>query len=50
MRKKYSFDFPKGSSNVINSAREFVKKYGEYELRRVAKVSFKTTKKVLSIV
>ncbi len=49
MRKKYSFDFPKGSSNVINSAREFVKKYGEYELRRVAKVSFKTTKKVLTL-
>jgi len=50
MNKKYSFKFPKGSSNVVNSAREFVKKYGEYELRRVAKIGFKTTKKVLSLV
>ena len=50
MRKKYSFNFPKGSSDVVNSARDFVKKYGEYELRRVAKVGFKTTKKVFSLV
>jgi ribonuclease HIII len=50
MNKKYSFEFPKGSSNVVNTAKEFVKKYGEYELRRVAKIGFKTTKKVLSIV
>jgi ribonuclease HIII len=50
MSKKYSFEFPKGASNVINPAKEFVKKYGQQELRRVAKIGFKTTKKVLSIV
>ena len=50
MSEKYNFKFPKGASDVINQAREFVKKYGEYELRRVAKISFKTTKKVLSFV
>jgi ribonuclease HIII len=50
MRRKYSFDFPKGASNVINPAKEFVKKYGEGELRRVAKIGFKTTRKVISLV
>jgi len=50
MNKKYSFKFPKGSSNVINPAKDFVKKYGVDELRRVAKIGFKTTKKVLSLV
>ena len=47
MKKEYYFDFPKGASNVITSAKEFVKKYGVDELEKVAKVSFKTTKRVI---
>lgn len=47
MGNEYYFNFPKGASNVIASAREFVKKYGVEELEKVAKISFKTTKKVI---
>lgn len=47
MSDKYYFKFPKGASNVISSAKEFVKKHGTKELEKVAKTSFKTTKKVL---
>jgi ribonuclease HIII len=44
---KYSMDFPKGSSNVINFAKQFVKKYGEEELYRVSKIHFSLTQKIL---
>jgi ribonuclease HIII len=47
MKEEYYFDFPKGASDVISQAREFVKRYGSEELRKVAKISFKTTAKVL---
>lgn len=47
MSKNYYFNFPKGASNVIDSAKEFVKKNGVDELSKVAKVSFKTTIKVM---
>ena len=47
MEEEYYFSFPKGASNVIAPAREFVKKYGVEELGKVAKTSFKTTKKVI---
>ena len=47
LNKKYYFNFPKGASNVISSAQEFVKKHGSKELESVAKISFKTTKKVM---
>lgn len=47
MSRKFKFDFPKGATHVINPAKEFVKKHGKKELKNVAKVSFKTTKKVL---
>jgi ribonuclease HIII len=50
MSKKYDFDFPKGASNVIDSGLSFVKKYGEQELRKVAKVGFKTTQRILALV
>lgn len=49
MNEKYSMEFPKGASNVIDSGVEFVKRYGSNRLREVAKVSFKTTKKILSL-
>jgi len=47
MGESYYFNFPKGASNVIDSAKEFVKKNGIEELSKVAKISFKTTAKVL---
>jgi len=47
MNKEYYFTFPKGASNVITTAREFVEKNGVEELEKVAKTSFKTTKKVI---
>jgi ribonuclease HIII len=47
MGDRYYFEFPKGASNVISSAKEFVKKHGSEELAKVAKIDFKTTKKVL---
>lgn len=47
MNKSYYFSFPKGASNVIETGKVFVKKYGVEELEKVAKISFKTTKSVL---
>lgn len=47
MNDEYYFTFPKGASNVISAAREFVKKNGVDELEKVAKTSFKTTKRVI---
>jgi len=47
MNESYYFPFPKGASNVIESGKIFVKKYGVEELEKVAKISFKTTKSVL---
>ena len=49
MRKKYNFNFPKGASDVIDKGQDFVKKFGVDELGNVAKISFKTTAKVLQI-
>lgn len=48
MKDEYYFNFPKGASNVIPQARDFVEIHGVDELKKVAKVSFKTTSKVLS--
>ncbi|MCD4811573.1 ribonuclease HIII [bacterium] len=50
LQSKYEFDFPKGASHVIEPGADFVRRYGKEELREVAKVSFKTTQKVLSLV
>ena len=47
MSDGYRFDFPKGASNVIGKGREFVKLYGEKELEKVAKISFRTTKEII---
>lgn len=47
MKEQYYFDFPKGASDVIFQAKEFVQRYGTEELGKVAKISFKTTAKVL---
>ncbi len=48
MRKKYNADFPLGATHVIKFGRTFYKKYGIEGLKDVAKVSFRTTKKVTS--
>lgn len=47
MGEKYGFDFPKGASNVIDSGKEFVRRFGKEELRKVAKIGFRTTKQIL---
>ncbi len=49
MDQKYNFHFPKGAFNVIDNAKLFVSVHGADELYNVAKVSFKTTKKILSL-
>jgi ribonuclease HIII len=50
MNEKYDFDFPKGASNVVDSALNFVRVHGREELRNVAKVGFKTTQRILALV
>ena len=46
---KYGMDFPKGASQaVIETGRNFVKRYGKERLNEVAKIHFKTTKTVLA--
>lgn len=47
MSNLYNFEFPKGSSNVIERAQLFVKQKGQEELKKVAKISFNATKSVL---
>ncbi len=47
MSEKYGAVFPKGSSNVIDFAKSFVEKYGEKELKNVAKLHFSLTNKIL---
>lgn len=47
MDNNYGLEFPKGASNVIEFAKEFVKKFGKDELSNVAKISFKTTNSIL---
>ncbi|MCK9368976.1 ribonuclease HIII [Candidatus Dojkabacteria bacterium] len=50
MNEKYDFKFPKGATDVINSGKKFVEKFGTDELTNVAKISFKTTKSVVSLI
>ncbi len=46
---KYGMDFPKGASPaVIETGKEFVRRYGKERLKEVAKIHFKTTKLVLA--
>jgi len=45
---KFGMDFPKGASPpVIETGKEFVRRYGRQRLNEVAKIHFKTTKLVL---
>jgi ribonuclease HIII len=48
MSKEYGMEFPRGASTAVEAmAAEFVKKYGAVRLPEVAKMHFKTTRKVL---
>lgn len=47
LNDQYYFTFPKGATHVIPQAKEFVQKHGSKELRKVAKIGFKTTKQVM---
>jgi ribonuclease HIII len=49
MEGEYGMKFNKGASDVIENGKEFVHKHGEDELRKVAKVGFKTTSKIFSL-
>ena len=46
MGRNYSFQFPKGATNVIAAAEKFVGKFGSNGLNEVAKIHFKTTHKI----
>lgn len=44
--KDFGIDLPKGATNVIPVARQFVDKFGRDRLREVAKLHFKTTSQI----
>lgn len=46
MSEAYGMDFPKGASNVIEFAEDFVDKFGIVALQNVAKTHFATTKEI----
>ena len=47
-QKKYEIKLVKGSSTKVETtAKNFIKKYGKEELNKIAKIHFKTTKKIL---
>lgn len=48
LSSEYKIDLPKGvSAAVVNNAKKIFREYGEKHLRKVAKLHFKTTEKVL---
>jgi ribonuclease HIII len=46
LSKEYNMEFPKGSTNVLEFAKEFVSKFGKEELENVAKMHFSITTKI----
>ncbi len=46
MNEKYCLRFPKGATHVISFGKSFVKRFGFDELNCVAKISFRTTKRI----
>lgn len=49
MNKYYNFEFPLGANKiVIEKGKEFVKNFGEEELKNVCKLHFKTSKEILN--
>jgi len=49
MSNSYGFEFPRGATDVIATAENFVNKFGYKALLNVAKVHFKTTGKISNI-
>ena len=49
MNREYDFVFPKGASNVLYEAKQFVSRYGVEELRNVSKIGFRTTQEVMKM-
>ena len=50
LSKDYNIKFSKGASDkVIEIAKDFIKKYGKEKLKEIAKIHFKTTKKLFSV-
>ncbi|MGI6423441.1 MAG: ribonuclease HIII [Candidatus Dojkabacteria bacterium] len=49
MNERYDLVFPKGATSVVEFGKEFVSKYGEDELRNVAKIGFRTTDEILKL-
>jgi ribonuclease HIII len=47
MGEKWGFEFPKGSSHVVEAGVAFVRRFGEGALTGVAKVHFRTTASVM---
>ena len=45
LSKKYNMEFPKGSTKVLSSAKEFVSKFGRKELEKVVKLHFSISNK-----
>lgn len=49
LSENYNIEFLKGASDkIIKTAKDFIKKHGKGKLKEVAKVHFKTTKKLFS--
>ena len=47
IKNKYNFELPKGASETVElKAKEIIKKFGNAELNKFAKLHFKTTKKL----
>ncbi len=49
MSRSYGFEFPRGATDVITTAENFVEKFGYKALLNVAKIHFKTTDKISDI-
>jgi len=49
MSRGYGFEFPRGATDVIPTAENFVNKFGYQALLNVAKIHFKTTSKISNI-
>jgi ribonuclease HIII len=50
MGEKYGMKFPKGASEEVEQVgREFVEKYGPEELKKVAKLHFRTACRILGL-
>lgn len=49
LSSEYKIDLPKGvSAAVVNNAKKIIKEFGKEHLRKVAKLHFKTTQRVMS--